>query len=217
MNCVLVNVEEQESLNKRPELMHWPSKLGSSLFVCSSNENLLSNYHQLSIVQVSESTFEYVTVGACVCLFLWLLTFPFKHSAGCWLHWHLYSHMKGPSRVEGCACQNLILWIVSWCYMCSPWFLSGLWNVFIRGGEGPSCPLLPPLCWALFLGMAPLSSLWSKGKWCMSGSSGLTADASSVLLWDPVDLWQRGENLSWGETGHDLPLASAAWVWPKVI
>lgn len=202
--------------------MHRPSNLGSFLFVFSLNENLLSNYHQLSIVQVPGKTHSNTSLCVCVCVCVPISSaahFPFKHSAECWINWHWCSHMKGPSRVEGCACQNLILWIVSWCCMCSPWFLSGLWNVFIQGGESPSCPWLPSLCWASFLGMASPSSVWSKGKFGMSalGSSGLTEDVSSALLWGRVDLWQSGENLSWGEIGHDLPLAGATWVWPEVI
>lgn len=152
-----------------------------------------------------------------MCAYFFSLIFPFKLSAECWINWHLYSHTKGPSGVEGCACQNLILWIVSWCYMCSPWFLCGLWNVFVQKGASSFCLLLLSLFRASFLRDGPSKLCVAKGKmsWVSSWVHVIPWWASALhccwIKWTLGRVWRTSLEGKLDITYISLVLYEPAW------
>lgn len=118
----------------------------------------------------------------------------------------LYSPMKGPSSVEGCACQNLVLWIVSWCTRAA-WVLSGLCSVFIQKRESSSCAWLLSLLWASFLREGP-------SKLCVSEAKTRWDPSALCFLW-PQSRRRLCPAGDWA--GHEAGLEGFSrgnWAWP---
>lgn len=169
---------------------------------------LLSNYHQLNIVQGVQGKPNWIS-QVFWCLFLQLLILPFKLSEECWIHWHLHSHVKGPSSAEGCACQKPRL---RNCFLMYMRLMIPLWVVKCVYAERAP----PPRCCFpvdLFSLVGPSSSMWPKTKWGVAGlnSRGL----SSISPWIG-SVRQSAQNLSGGKPGNTC-LSGAVPAWPEVF
>lgn len=111
----------------------------------------------------------------------------------------LHSPLKGPSSIEGCACQNLILWIVSWCTRAAWEFCVDCEVYLCRKEKAPPSPCCFPCFGPLFSGKSPPSSLWPKER----------RDHSALgFLW-PHSRHQLCTAVDW--SGHEVGLESLSW------
>lgn len=180
-------MEVEGSLKRGPELIHGLHKLVLLLSVFHSTTTTKEKWiKQLPSAEhcarVRENTVDYLTVffGACFfsCSFSPL---NFLRNAEltdtCTVMWRARS-------AEGCACQNPVEGIVSWCTF------YGLWNVFVQKGESSSSPSLPSLLRASFLRIGP-SQPKEKGDRSAPGFSGPLRGTRPALHLDQMDIRQH--------------------------
>lgn len=124
---------------------------------------------------------------------------------------------EGPTTVEGCAWQNLILWIVPWCTHAVHGSSMGYEMCLFRKERAPPALCCFPRFGLLFSGVAPQALCKQRKNEICQLSDPCGSTGALAMLSNGVGMKQGSQNLSWEEIGHDLLPPRGRCAWPEVV